>query len=95
MTTREAIEAAGLAEAETCYRNQLAREMYERGRRDTEAENAKAWRRIAAPVAHGTSYYTESEERRGGAGGREHFADPCPGDFPGRGARPEQEPQAG
>lgn len=94
MTTREAIEAAGLAEAETCYRNQLTREMYERGRRDTEAENAKAWRRIAAPVAHGTSC-TESEERHGGPGSRENFADLRPGDFPGRRAEPGQEPEAG
>jgi hypothetical protein len=93
MTPREAIEAAELAEAETCYRNQLAREMYEHGRRDAEAENAEAWRRIAAPVAHGKSF-AEIEERRRRPGGREHFAGPRPGDFPGRDAEPEQEPEA-
>jgi len=79
-----------LAEAETRYRNRLAREMYERGRRDAEAEHAEGWRRIAAPVADGRSF-AEIEERRWGPGGREHFADPRPGDFPGRGAEPEQE----
>ena len=79
-----------LAEAETRYRNRLAREMYERGRRDAEAEHAEGWRRIAAPVADGRSF-AEIEERRWGPGGREHLADPRPGDFPGRGAEPEQE----
>jgi hypothetical protein len=93
MTPREAIEAAELAEAETRYRNQLAREMYERGRRDAETENAEAWRRIAAPVARGRSF-AELEERRWGPGGREHFADPRPGDFPGRGAQPQPEREA-
>jgi hypothetical protein len=93
MTPREAIEAAELAEAETRYRNQLARELYELGRRDAEAENAEAWRRIAAPVAHGRSF-AEIEERRWGPGGREHFADPRPGDFPGRGAQPQLEREA-
>jgi hypothetical protein len=79
-----------LAEAETRYRNRLAREMYERGRRDAEAEHAEGWRRIAAPVADGRSF-AEIDERRWGPGGREHLADPRPGDFPGRGAEPEQE----
>ena len=79
-----------LAEAETRYRNRLAREMYERGRHDAKAEHAEAWRRIAAPVAHGRSF-AEIEECRWGPGSREHFVGPRPGDFPGRGAEPEQE----
>jgi hypothetical protein len=79
-----------LAEAETRYRNRLAREMHERGRRDAEAEHAEGWRRIAAPVADGRSF-AEIEERRWGPGGREHLADPRRGDFPGRGAEPGQE----
>ena len=37
MNPAEAIEAAELAERETDYRNQLARQMYEAGRRDAEA----------------------------------------------------------
>jgi hypothetical protein len=78
-----------LAEAETRYRNRLAREMYERGRRDAEAEHAEAWRRIAAPAADGRSF-AEIGEGRWGPGGREHFAGPRPGDFPGRGAEPGQ-----
>ncbi len=79
-----------LAETQTRYRNRLAREMYERGRRDAEAEHAEGWRLMAAPVADGRSF-AEIEECRWGPGGREHFAGPRPGDFPGRGAEPERE----
>ena len=97
MTPAEAIEAAELAEAENRYREQVGRLMYEAGRRDAEAEMAAAWQRISRPVAHGKSY-AELEERRWGPGGREHFADARPGDFPGREARqtePEPELEAG
>jgi hypothetical protein len=87
----QAIEAAELAGAESRYRLQLAREMYAAGRRDAQAEMAEAWRRVAAPVVHGISA-AEMEERRWGPGGRAHFGDPRPGDFPGR---PEPEPEAG
>ncbi len=79
-----------LAETGTRYRNRLAREMYQRGRRDAEAEHAEGWRRIAAPVADGRSF-AEIEEGRWGPGGREHLAGPRPGDFPGCGAGPGQE----
>ena len=92
MTPAEAIEAAELAEVETRYRHQLARQMYEAGRRDAEADMAARWARTAAAV-RGPAH-TELEERRWGPGGREHFADARPGDFPGRGARqPEPEPE--
>jgi hypothetical protein len=77
----EAIDAAQLAEAETAYRLQLAREMYQAGRRDAEAEMAEAWRRAAAAV--NGPQLAEVEQRRWGPGGRAHFADPRPGDFPG------------
>ena len=93
MNPREAIEAAELAEAETAYRLQLAREMYQAGRRDAEADMAERWAQIARPAAHAMSQ-TELEERRWGPGGRAHFADPRPGDFPGRGAKPQPEHQA-
>ena len=92
MNPREAIEAAELAEAETAYRLQLAREMYQAGRRDAEADMAQRWAQIARPAAHGMSQ-AELEERRWGPGGRAHFADPRPGDFPGRGAQPQAQPQ--
>ena len=92
MTPAEAIEAAELAEAESRYRNQVGREMYEAGRRDAEAEMAAAWQRIAKPVVRGMSY-AELEERRWGPGGRAHFADARPGDYPGR-AR-QREPELG
>ena len=92
MTPAEAIAAAELAEAESRYRNQVGREMYAAGRRDAQAEMAEAWRRVAAPVVHGISA-AEMEERRWGPGGRAHFADPRPGDYPGLAARREPEPE--
>jgi len=91
MTPAEAIEAADLAELETRYRLQLGREMYEAGRRDAEADMADQWARAAAPVSRGRSF-AGLEERRWGPGGRVHFADPRPGDFPGRIAQ-AQEPE--
>jgi hypothetical protein len=95
MTPAEAIEAAELVEAEVRYRNQVGREMYQAGRRSAEAEMAEAWHRLAAPVAHGMPY-AELEERRWGPGGRAHFGDPRPGDFPGHCRRePEPELEAG
>jgi hypothetical protein len=100
MTPGEAIEAAGLAEAETAYRNQLGREMYQAGHgdgyqagyRQAEADQAARWNQNDRP-ADGPSH-AELEERRWGPGGREHFADPRPGDFPGRGTRPGPEPES-
>ena len=92
MTPAEAIEAAELGEAEIRYRNQVGRLMYEAGRRDAEAEMAAQWSRVSG-VARGPDL-AELEERRWGPGGREHFADPRPGDFPGRAARqPEPDPE--
>jgi hypothetical protein len=93
MTPAEAIEAAELAEAEIRYRNQMAREMaaaeYERGQ-------AEGYARAIADVKaiqHGLVLDAELEARRYGPGGRAHFADPRPGDFPGRAAVPEPEPE--
>jgi hypothetical protein len=87
VTPQEAIEAAELAEAEIRYRHQMAREMaaaaYERGRADgylQAVSDVKA-------IQHGLVLDAELEARRWGPGGREHFADPRPGDFPGRGAK--------
>ncbi len=95
MTPAAAIEAAELAEAEIRYRHQMAREMaasaYERGQVD-------GYLRAAADLKalqHGMVLDAELEGRRWGPGGREHFADPRPGDFPGRAsAEPEQELEA-
>jgi len=93
MTPEEAIAEAELAEAESRYRNQVGRLMYEAGRRDAEADMADRWDRIARPAVHGVDH-TVLEERRWGPAGREHFADPRPGDFPGRATRqPEPEPE--
>jgi hypothetical protein len=100
MSPDEAIEAATAAEAETRYRNQLAREAYEAGRqagyRQAETDQEARWRQIRPAVPPGGLSHAELEERRWGPGGREHFADPRPGDFTGREtrrphARPEPE----
>ena len=101
MNPQEAIQAAELAEAETAYRHQLAREMYQAGQRagfeagyrQADADQAARWAEIARPVARGISH-AELEERRWGPGGRAHFADPRPGDFPRRAANPHTERQA-
>jgi len=91
VTPAEAIEAAELGEAEIRYRNQVGRLMYEAGRRDAEAEMAAQWSRVSG-VVRGPDL-AELEERRWGPGGREHFADARPGDYPGRGARSQAEPE--
>ena len=93
MTPDEAIEAAELVEAETRYLHQLAREAYEAGHADgyragyrqADADQAARWNQAARAVTDGPAH-AELEERRWGPGGRAHFADPRPGDFPGRGS---------
>ena len=102
MNPEEAIEAAGQAEAETAYRNQLGREMYQAGHgdgyqagyRQAEADQAARWNQVTRTAVDGPSH-AELEERRWGPGGRARFADPRPGDFPGRSARPQPEPETG
>ena len=97
MSPEDAIEAAEVAGAETAYRNQTGREMYQAGHGDgyqagyaqAEADQAARWNQATRPAA-GPSH-AELEERRWGPGGREHFADPRPGDFPGRGTQPQPE----
>jgi hypothetical protein len=87
------VEAAELAEAEIRYRNELAREMGDRG---YERGLAEGYARAAADVKavqHGVVRDAELEARRWGPGGRAHFADPRPGDFPGRAGRREPEPE--
>jgi hypothetical protein len=101
VTPRDAIEAAALAEVEAAYRQQLARQMYQAGQRagfdagyrQASADMAARWAQIARPVVHGISH-AELEKRRWGPGGRAHFADPRPGDFPGRAAKPQAQQEA-
>jgi hypothetical protein len=96
VTAREAIEAAELVEAETRYRHQLAREAYAAGHTDgyragyrqADADQAARWGQTT-PV-DGPAH-AEFEQRRWGPSGRAHFADPRPGDFPGRGTQPQPE----
>ena len=90
MTPQEVIEAAELAEAETRYRNQLVSEIaaaeYERGQADGYV------RAIAdvKGVQHGIVRDAELDALRWGPGGREHFGDPRPGDYPGHVPAPRQ-----
>jgi hypothetical protein len=92
MTGPEAIAAAELAEAETRYRLQVAREMGDRGyERGVAAGIALAAESYKA-AQRGIVLDAELETRRYGPGGRAHFADPRPGDFPGR-RQPEAEPE--
>ena len=97
MTPQEAIEAAELVEAETAYRLQAARESFDAGYRQAEADMAARWDTIARAAVHGPSH-ADLELKRWGPGGREHFADPRPGDYPGRlalEAQAEPEPELG
>ena len=89
MTPQEAIEAAELVEAETRYCLQLGREMYQAGYRQAEADMAARWHEIARAAIRGPSQ-ADLEAERWGPGGREHFGDPRPGDFPGRVPSPRQ-----
>jgi hypothetical protein len=71
VNSREAIEAAELIEAETAYRHQLARQMYQAGQRagfqagyrQANTHQAARWAEVARPVARGVSH-AELEERR-------------------------------
>ena len=89
MTPEEVFERADEITAETRYRIQFAREArqagFDAGRRSAFAEMACAWEHAAKAVTESVS------ERRWGPGGRAHFADPRPGDFPGWNAETELE----
>jgi hypothetical protein len=90
VTPAEAIAAAELAEAETRYRLQMAREMAEAGYdRGQVAGYLQAVADVKA-VQHGLVADAELEARRWGPGGRAHFADARPGDYPGRVPSPRQ-----
>ena len=53
------------------------------GRRLEADERDRAWSRAAGVIIRGETY-DELERRRWGPGGREHFGDPRPGDYPGQ-----------
>jgi hypothetical protein len=55
---------------------------YERAHADLERD----WHAIADPASRNATSHAELEARRYGPGGREHFGDSRPGDFPGRAA---------
>jgi hypothetical protein len=57
---------------------------HDEGRREYEAQETEAWRRILQPFSQDRPFFQELEERRWGPGGREHFGDPRPADFVGR-----------
>lgn len=96
MTPGDALKLAEQTEAEISYRSQLGREMYEAGvqdgyragveaaRGELDAEHADWWRAHGQRLIDQPSH-AELEERRWGPGGRAHFADPRPDDYPGTG----------
>jgi hypothetical protein len=90
VTPQEAIEAAELVEAETRYRLRFAREIRDAAAaREYERGEAAGYMRALAEVKavqHGIVRDAELDALRWGPGGREHFGDPRPGDFPGRAA---------
>ena len=109
-----AIREAEHVEAETRYRWRLARESFEAGLALGAARAREALLEEQAEVRHLAAVelmpallspgHAELEVRRWGPGGPAHFADPRPGDFPGRGAEalvrlrgtePHKEAQAG
>lgn len=55
----------------------------EEGRALEAAERDRAWNRAAGTIIRGETY-AELDRRRWGPGGRAHFGDPRPGDYPGR-----------
>ena len=57
---------------------------HQAGYAEAEADMAARWHAAADPIAAGGPSFAELERRRWGPGGREHFGDPRPGDFPGR-----------
>jgi hypothetical protein len=56
---------------------------YANGRRDEAVVRDRAWREFSTPIARGAPSFAELEICRYGKGGRAHFADPRPGDYPG------------
>jgi hypothetical protein len=93
-------------DVEARYRHQLAAESFERGRALGRAEHiaAAAAAQAAAREAPdpetidainraAAAQHAEMEERRWGPGGRQHFADPRPGDYAGRGKPPVPHPE--
>jgi hypothetical protein len=102
MSPDEAIQAAEDIAAEARYRHLSAREAYEAGRQDgyqqAKAEEEARWRLAAGLTVADGPGHAELEELRWGPDGREHFADPRPGDYPGQAhtrpqAQPETEPE--
>lgn len=105
MTPAEAIALADQIEAEMKLRDQIGREMYRAGLEDgyrqgyavasgeREAEHAAWWRDHGQTLVNRPTH-AELEERRWGPGGRAHYGDPRPGDYPGRQPRAEHEAEA-
>jgi hypothetical protein len=65
----------------------LARRMYEAGRESADLEIAAQL--LEANNITGAKATADLDERMWGPGGRAYFADPRPGDFPGRNAETE------
>ena len=83
-----ALEIAELTELEARLRQRAGREMYERGHEDGYRQGyergarllEESWPDVVRPVLQDRPEHAALEARRWGPGGREHFADPRPGD---------------
>jgi hypothetical protein len=83
-----ALEVADWMELEGNIRLRTGREMYEHGYEDGWREGyehgarrlEESWLSVVRPVMQDRPSHADLEQRRWGPGGREHFADPQPGD---------------
>ena len=88
MTAGELLELSDENEARSRGLLDAERRAYAAGYRDGHADACREadedWRRMPPlRIAAGVTY-AELERRRYGAGGREHFGDPRPGDYTGK-----------
>src|ERR1700691_770416 len=70
-------------DAQAAYQDGYEQGTRDEGERQFDSQKARAWAEALA-VKAGEPSFTELEERRWGPGGREHAADPRPGDYQGR-----------
>jgi hypothetical protein len=93
MTPQQAVQRAEQIGAETRYRNQLARQMYQAGRHDAEADTARRGHR--PPARSRMASPTPGWRSRGGPGGRVRLARPAAPATSPAGAPPQAGPETG
>ena len=91
MTPEEAIEPPSWSSARPRTASSSPARCTRPGGLPPRADMARRWAALVRPVVTGISH-AELEQRRWGPGGRAHFADPRPGDFPRPGRQATSEP---